>query len=121
MTKGRKVYEKIRSVADAALFFDDVCMYWATGFYSTDGVVIVDREATKLCVDSRYYEAACNAKESGALFDDVEVILLDKGVVRRGFRTCDRGASGTSQKGVRRQDRRHAGKHMQRPAYDKVA
>jgi Xaa-Pro aminopeptidase len=56
-------------------------MYWATGFYSTDGVVIVDREATKLCVDSRYYEAACNAKESGALFDDVEVILLDKGVV----------------------------------------
>ena len=81
MTKGRNVYEKIRPVADAALFFDDVCMYWATGFYSTDGVVIVDREATKLCVDSRYYEAACNAKESGALFDDVEVILLDKGVV----------------------------------------
>ena len=30
MTKGRNVYEKIRSVADAALFFDDVCMYWAT-------------------------------------------------------------------------------------------
>ena len=81
MIKGRKVYEKIRSVADAALFFDDVCMYWATGFYSTDGVVIIDGEATKLCVDSRYYEAACNAKESGALFDDVEVILLDKGVV----------------------------------------
>ena len=80
MTKGRQVYKKISSVGGAALFFDEVCMYWVSGFFSTDGVVIVDGEATKLCVDSRYYEAAVNAKARGELFDDVEVILLDKGV-----------------------------------------
>ena len=82
MIKGRQVYKKIRASADAALFFDDVCMYWVSGFYSTDGVVIVDGEATKLCVDSRYFEAAENAKARGELFEDVEVILLDKGTVQ---------------------------------------
>lgn len=81
MEKGRQVYNKISSRGDACVFFDEVSQYWITGFYSTDGVVIVDGEATKLCVDSRYIEAARNAKKSGKAFDDVEVILLDSGVV----------------------------------------
>ena len=80
MTKGREVYKKISQTADAALFFDDVCMYWATGFYSTDGAVLIDGDSTKLLVDSRYIEAAQSAKVRGELFDDVEVILLDKGL-----------------------------------------
>ena len=81
MTKGRDVYKKISASADAALFFDDVCMYWASGFYSTDGAVVIDAEATKLFVDSRYYEAAESAKKRGELFDDVQVILLDKNII----------------------------------------
>ena len=80
MTKGRQVYSKIASLGDEAIFFDEVSMYWLTGFYSTDGVVIVDKDATKLCVDSRYIEAANMAKKNGSAYDDVEVILLDEGI-----------------------------------------
>ena len=80
MTKGRQVYSKIASHGGAAVFFDEVSSYWLTGFYSTDGVVIVDADSTKLCVDSRYIEAANMAKANGNAYDDVEVILLDEGV-----------------------------------------
>ncbi len=81
MVKGRQVYEKISKRANAAVFFDEVSSYWLTGFYSTDGVVIIGAEAAKLCVDSRYAEAARKAKAQGLLSEDVEVITLDKGVI----------------------------------------
>jgi Xaa-Pro aminopeptidase len=81
MIKGRQVYGKISAKGSAAVFFDEVSSYWLTGFYSTDGVVIVDGESTKLCVDSRYVEAARMAQVEGRLSEDVEVVLLDKGVL----------------------------------------
>ncbi|MDD4124949.1 MAG: aminopeptidase P family protein [Eubacteriales bacterium] len=81
MIKGRQVFNKISVKGGAAVFFDEVSSYWLTGFYSTDGVVIVDGAATKLCVDSRYVEAARKAKAEGRLADDTEVIPLDKGVI----------------------------------------
>jgi Xaa-Pro aminopeptidase len=80
MIKGRLVYNKIKAKADGAIFFDEVSSYWLTGFHSTDGVVIVDKTKTLLCVDSRYVEAARIAKANGELYGDVEVKLLENGV-----------------------------------------
>lgn len=80
---GRKVYNKISLAGgQAALFFDEVNMHYISGFFSTDGFVLVDKDETALVVDSRYYEAAVISKNQGLLFDDVNVYLLDKGLMR---------------------------------------
>lgn len=81
MIKGRLVFDKISKKGGAALFFDEVSSYWLTGFHSTDGVVIVDREKTMLCVDSRYSEAAGIEKAAGSLPEDVEVVRLENSVI----------------------------------------
>ena len=71
---GRKVYEKISALGyGAALFFDEVNMHYISGFFSTDGFLLVDKEETALVIDSRYYEAASRAKAEGLLFDDVNL------------------------------------------------
>lgn len=80
MTNGRKVFEKIRDRADAAVFFNETDQLWLTGFFTTDGLVVVNGEKTLLITDSRYFEAAELKKQAHELQDDVEVILLDKGI-----------------------------------------
>ena len=80
MTNGRKVFEKIRDRADAAVFFNETNQLWLTGFFTTDGLVVVNGEKTLLITDSRYFEAAELKKQAHELQDDVEVILLDKGI-----------------------------------------
>lgn len=80
MTNGRKVFEKIKNVADAAVFFNESDQLWLTGFFTTDGIVIVDSEKTILVTDSRYFEAADIKKNGGELQGDVEVELLDNGI-----------------------------------------
>ena len=53
---GRKVYNKISLAGgQAALFFDEVNMHYISGFFSTDGFVLVDKDETALVVYSRYY------------------------------------------------------------------
>lgn len=80
---GRKVYEKISALGyGAALFFDEVNMHYISGFFSTDGFLLVDKEETALVIDSRYYEAASRAKAERLLFDDVNLYLLDKSSFR---------------------------------------
>lgn len=80
---GRKVYNKISALgAQAALFFDEVNMHYISGFFSTDGFLLVTDEETALVIDSRYYEAADRAKKDGLLFDDVNLYLLDKSSFR---------------------------------------
>ncbi len=80
MANGRKVYEKIKDSADVAMFLNETDQLWLTGFFTTDGIVIVDGEKTLLVTDSRYFEAASLKKQAGQLQEDVEVALLDKGI-----------------------------------------
>ena len=64
----RKIYEN--SHADALLIEQDFLRRYLTGFYSTDGYVVLTAEKCVLVVDSRYIEAAQKAK----LADCVEVV-----------------------------------------------
>ncbi len=80
MTNGRKVFEKIKEQADCAVFFGETDQLWLTGFFTTDGIVVVDSEKTLLVTDSRYFEAAELKKQAGELQADVEVALLDNGI-----------------------------------------
>ena len=64
----RKIYEN--SHADALLIEQDFLRRYLTGFYSTDGYVVLTAEKCVLVVDSRYIEAAQKAK----LADGVEVV-----------------------------------------------
>lgn len=84
MTKGRQVYKKIstKENAENAVFFDEVSCYWLTGFHSTDGAVVTGPADTSLFVDSRYYEAAQKARESGVLAEDTRVFLQNKGPLK---------------------------------------
>ncbi len=80
MANGRKVYERIKKCAECAVFFNETDKLWLTGFYTTDGIVIVDGEKTLLACDMRYFEAASLKKSAGELQPDVSVVLLDDGV-----------------------------------------
>ncbi|MEG1743213.1 MAG: aminopeptidase P family protein [Clostridia bacterium] len=90
MENGRKIYEKIKTIGDSAIFIDEISSRYLTNFYSTDGVVIVTEKATFLAVDSRYIEAAEKNKKAEILFEDVEVVLLNKDI----FLTIEKYASG---------------------------
>ena len=62
--KAAKIYRE--TGADALYTTTDYLRRYLTGFYSTDGYVIVDAEKCVLVVDPRYFEAAENAlKGSG--------------------------------------------------------
>lgn len=64
----QKIYENSR--ADALFIEQDFLRRYLTGFYSTDGYVVLTAEKCCLVVDSRYIEAARNA----TFPDGVEVI-----------------------------------------------
>lgn len=80
MANGRKVFEKIGGMADAAVFLNETDQLWLTGFFTTDGIVIVDSKKTLLVTDARYFEAAELKQKAGELQSDVEVALLDNGI-----------------------------------------
>lgn len=62
--KLRKIYEA--AGADALLIEQDFIRRYITGFYSTDGYVVLRKDKCSLVVDSRYFEAAEKAlKGSG--------------------------------------------------------
>ncbi|HBR32202.1 MAG TPA: hypothetical protein DD733_08995, partial [Clostridiales bacterium] len=72
MINGREIYKKIENEGyDAAVFFDEISQRYLTGFYTTDGIVLVSKQETALITDSRYFEAASIAKSNGTLLDDV--------------------------------------------------
>ena len=76
---GRKLYNKVCSLgAEAAVLFDEISMQYLSGFFSTDGFVLVDRDETALVIDSRYYEAASRLKDAGELPEDVGIYLLER-------------------------------------------
>ena len=54
--KLRKIYEE--SGAEALYLEQDFLRAYLTGYYSTDGYVVLDKNACTLVVDSRYIEAA---------------------------------------------------------------
>ena len=58
---------------DAILLIDPLNRYYATGFHTSDGAVLITRERGYYITDSRYIEAARNT-----LGDLVEVILTDR-------------------------------------------
>ena len=67
--KLRKIYED--TGADALLVESDFLRRYLTGFYSTDGYVILDGSSLKFVADSRYFEAA----EKRLCGSGVEVVL----------------------------------------------
>lgn len=76
---GRNVFSEISNNGfDCALFLDEVSSYYLSDFYSTDGAVILSKDKTLLLVDSRYIEAAENAKNAGELSEDVIPCLFSK-------------------------------------------
>lgn len=76
---GRKVYSEILLAGfDAALFLDETSSFYLGDFYSTDGALIVSSDETALFIDSRYYEAATNAKKNGTMESDVFPYLFVK-------------------------------------------
>lgn len=76
MINGRIIYEKIKKEGyDAAVFFDEISQHYLTGFFSTDGIVLVSEQETALITDSRYIEAAVLAKSNGVLNEDVTPYL----------------------------------------------
>ena len=58
---------------DAILLIDPLNRYYAAGFHTSDGAVLITREKGYYITDSRYIEAARNA-----LTGLVEVILTDR-------------------------------------------
>ncbi len=66
---------------DSAMFLDPINQYYLTGFFSTDGVVVITESETALMIDSRYYEAAARAKSAGDLKLGVTPYLLTKRAV----------------------------------------
>ena len=77
MINGREIYKKIENEGyDAAVFFDEISQRYLTGFYTTDGIVLVSKQETALITDSRYFEAASIAKSNGTLLDDVTPYLF---------------------------------------------
>ncbi len=76
---GRKIFVEIQQGGfDCALFLDEVSCYYLSDFFSTDGAVIVGKDETLVLLDSRYIEAAENAKKAGELSDDVVPQLFSK-------------------------------------------
>ena len=77
MTNGRKILEKVKEAGyDAAVFFDEISQRYLTGFYTTDGIVLVSEHETALITDSRYFEAVSIAKSKGELEDDCTPYLI---------------------------------------------
>ena len=58
---------------DAILLIDPLNRYYAAGFHTSDGAVLITREKGYYITDSRYIEAAHNALDGL-----VEVILTDR-------------------------------------------
>ena len=58
---------------DAVLLIDPLNRYYAAGFHTSDGAVLITREKGYYITDSRYIEAAHNALDGL-----VEVILNDR-------------------------------------------
>ena len=66
MENGRKLYAVLEAKGfDGAVLMDEVSQHWVTGFYTTDGVVIVTAKETLLITDSRYIEAAEASRGEG--------------------------------------------------------
>jgi len=77
LTNGRKILEKVKEAGyDAAVFFDEISQRYLTGFYTTDGIVLVSEHETALITDSRYFEAVTIAKSKGELEDDCTPYLF---------------------------------------------
>lgn len=82
MTNGRKILEKVKEAGyEAAVFFDEISQRYLTGFYTTDGVVLVSEHETALITDSRYFEAVSLAKSQGELEDDCTPYLCTSRVL----------------------------------------
>lgn len=74
--KLEKIYRE--TGADALYTTTDFLRRYLTGFYSTDGYVIIDSEKCVLVVDSRYFEAAEKALKGSA-------IAVEEGTEMRAF------------------------------------
>lgn len=82
MTNGRKILEKVKEAGyEAAVFFDEISQRYLTGFYTTDGVVLVSEHETALITDSRYFEAVSIAKAKGELEADCTPYLCSSRVL----------------------------------------
>ncbi|MCD8307769.1 MAG: Xaa-Pro peptidase family protein [Clostridia bacterium] len=76
MNRAEKIFEKTAKEhrTDAVLLSGDDVRFYATGFYATDGYVIIEKDRCLLYVDDRYLEAARAALGGGS---GIEVVRLE--------------------------------------------
>ena len=78
MNKLQKVYEAAKECgAGAFLFIDNINRRYLSGFNSSAGALVVDKDGGTLFLDFRYYEMATIKQSKGLLAEGLEVVLQE--------------------------------------------
>ena len=78
MNKLKKVYEAAEKCgAGAFLFIDNINRRYLSGFNSSAGALLVDKDGGTLFLDFRYYEMATIKQKNGKLAEGLEVVLQE--------------------------------------------
>ncbi len=78
MTRIEKIRNKLKEKGEALLITSGSNRFYASGFKSSAGFMLVSHWEAVLYLDFRYFEMAKLAKEKGKLQPEVEVVLLEK-------------------------------------------
>ena len=79
MTRIERIREKLPCENSAIIITSDSNRFYASGFISSAGYILVSHSEARLYLDFRYYEMAKLAKENGNLQPEISVFLIDKG------------------------------------------
>ena len=78
MTRIEKIRSKIVGLGEAILITSDSNRFYASGFESSAGFVLISSDEATLYLDFRYCEMAKIAKEKGKLQPEINVVLIEK-------------------------------------------
>lgn len=78
MTRIEKIRSKLSEKGDAILISSGSNRFYASGFKSSAGYMLVSKEKAVLYLDFRYFEMAKIAKEKGKLQPELEIVLAEK-------------------------------------------
>lgn len=78
MTRIEKIRGKLSNLGDAILVTSDSNRFYASGFESSAGYILISSGEATLYLDFRYCEMAKIAKEKGRLQPEINVVLIEK-------------------------------------------
>ncbi len=78
MTRIEKIRSRLKKDGDAVLITSDSNRFYASGFNSSAGYILISQNEAALYLDFRYCEMAKIAKEKGRLQSGVDVYLIEK-------------------------------------------